>query len=168
MEFLRNYGDLICVAVVILLGIIAACYVKAPSDTAIIISGLWKKPQILIDGMTGFRLPFLEQVDRLCLKPITIRIAPYIPGIFFKLEISVKISEKMLFLATKHFLNDTPEGIEKKLEQKLCDTLNMKEMITDTNNYIDMDSLRKHVEIVVTQDIESLGLCVLSFKFDEL
>ena len=41
-------------------------YLKAPPDTAYIISGLGKK-RILI-GKAGWRVPFFERVDRLSLR----------------------------------------------------------------------------------------------------
>ena len=41
-------------------------YIKAPPDTAYIISGLSKKRRILI-GKAGWRCPFFERVDRLSL-----------------------------------------------------------------------------------------------------
>ena len=53
------------------LGVIlfAAGYLKAPPDTAFIISGLGKK-RILI-GKAGWRIPFLERVDKLSLQVMT-------------------------------------------------------------------------------------------------
>ena len=54
------------------LGVIlfAAGYLKAPPDTAFIISGLGKK-RILI-GKAGWRIPFLERVDKLSLQVMTV------------------------------------------------------------------------------------------------
>ena len=52
------------VALVVILFVIG--YLKAPPDTAYIISGLGKK-RILI-GRAGWRVPFFERVDRLSLK----------------------------------------------------------------------------------------------------
>ena len=50
---------------VVLIAVLAACgYVKAPPDTAYIISG-FRKPRILI-GKAGIRIPFLERLDKLC------------------------------------------------------------------------------------------------------
>ena len=58
------------VAAIILCGIIASGYVKAPPDKAFIISGLKKNPKILI-GRAGVKLPFLERKDTLVLKQIS-------------------------------------------------------------------------------------------------
>ena len=52
-------------AVIALISLIASGYVKAPPDTAYIISG-FRKPRILI-GKAGIRIPFLERLDKLSL-----------------------------------------------------------------------------------------------------
>lgn len=46
------------VVIIFLLG-----YVKAPPDVAYIISGIRKRPRVLI-GRAGIRIPFLERVDK--------------------------------------------------------------------------------------------------------
>ena len=56
----------LAIAVVsLLLFLIVFGYLKAPPDTAYIISGLGKR-RILI-GKAGWRIPFFERVDRLSL-----------------------------------------------------------------------------------------------------
>ena len=45
-------------------------YVKASPDTALIISGLRKKPKVLI-GKAGIKIPFLERKDELNLQLIS-------------------------------------------------------------------------------------------------
>ena len=54
------------IAIILLLGIIASGYVKAPPDKAYIISGMKKEPKILI-GRAGIKIPFLERKDTLVL-----------------------------------------------------------------------------------------------------
>lgn len=61
------------IGVVLLLIIVFLGYVKAPPDTAYIISGLKKNPRILI-GRAGIRIPFLERLDRLYLGQVTVDI----------------------------------------------------------------------------------------------
>ena len=63
------------VVIIFLLG-----YVKAPPDVAYIISGIRKKPRVLI-GRAGIRIPFLERVDKLIVRQISIDIKSegYIP-----------------------------------------------------------------------------------------
>lgn len=48
---------IIVVAIIVLLGIIASGYVKAPPDTAFIISGLRKKSKTVI-GKATVKIPF--------------------------------------------------------------------------------------------------------------
>ena len=56
------------VVIIFLLG-----YVKAPPDVAYIISGIRKRPRVLI-GRAGIRIPFLERVDKLIVRQISIDI----------------------------------------------------------------------------------------------
>ena len=73
---------LLPVGIVALLAIIfvVAGYIKAPPDTALIISGIRKKPKVLI-GKAGFKIPFFERVDRLSLKliPLDIKTGDSVP-----------------------------------------------------------------------------------------
>ena len=57
----------ILIAVILVVTILMTGYVKAPPDMAFIISGLRKKPRILI-GQAGIKIPFLERKDTLLLK----------------------------------------------------------------------------------------------------
>ena len=61
MEFVFEHATMIAViaVVVIILAILASGYVKAPPDTAFIISGFQKGQRILI-GKAGIKIPFLE------------------------------------------------------------------------------------------------------------
>ena len=56
-----EYAPLIILASVIVIVLILLCYVKAPPDTAYMISG-FRKTRILI-GRAGIRIPFLERLD---------------------------------------------------------------------------------------------------------
>ena len=69
MEFVFEHATMIAViaVVVIILAILASGYVKAPPDTAFIISGFQKGQRILI-GKAGIKLPFFERLDKLSLK----------------------------------------------------------------------------------------------------
>ena len=56
---------IIVVAVILfLLIIIGMGYVKAPTDQAVIISGMKKEPKYII-GRSSVRIPFLQRLDRL-------------------------------------------------------------------------------------------------------
>ncbi len=84
---------LIVVAVVVLILILFGVgYVKAPPDTAYIISGLHKNPKILV-GRAGVRIPFFERLDRL---PLNI------------IPIDIKTQESV---PTKEFINIRVDGV---------------------------------------------------------
>lgn len=69
-------------AVIVLFVIIIAVtgYIKAPPDTAYIISGIKKKPKVII-GKAGVKIPFFERLDKLILKQLSVDIKTngYIP-----------------------------------------------------------------------------------------
>lgn len=56
----------IVIGVALILIILATGYLKAPPDVAYVISGIRKKPRILV-GQAGIRVPFFERVDKLAL-----------------------------------------------------------------------------------------------------
>ena len=70
----------VAVAVVLLLVIVLIGYVKAPPDTAYMISG-FRKTRILI-GKAGIRIPFLERLDKLSLKmfSVDVKTTDYVPN----------------------------------------------------------------------------------------
>ena len=121
-------------AVVLLIVIISTGYVKAPPDTAYIISG-FRKPRILI-GKAGVRIPFLERMDKLSLKmfSVDVKTTDFVPNseyINVKVDATVKIrvgqAEDMMSLAARFFLNED----EKMIIGRVQDTLegNMREII---------------------------------------
>ena len=57
--------------VVVIVLILITGYVKAPTDTAIIISGLKKEPKYVI-GRSSIKIPFLQRTDKLTLKMISV------------------------------------------------------------------------------------------------
>ncbi len=70
MEFLLPYLPVIIPILVILI-ILLMGYVKAPPDTAYIISGLRKNSRVL-GGQAGVRIPFLERLDKMSLGRMTV------------------------------------------------------------------------------------------------
>ena len=77
----------VLVPAIIVIAVLIICilgYIKAPPDMAYIISGLRKKPKILI-GRAGVRVPFLERVDKLIVRQISVDIKSdgYIPTLDF-------------------------------------------------------------------------------------
>ena len=115
------FGIVVPVGVIIALILIG--YVKAPPDTAYMISG-FRKPRILI-GKAGVRIPFLERLDKLSLKmfSVDVKTTDYVPNaeyINVKVDATVKIrigqSEDMMALASKFFLNEGEEMIIRRVQ----------------------------------------------------
>ena len=78
------------IAIISVISLIASGYVKAPPDTAYIVSGLGRR-RIFI-GKAGWRCPFFERVDRLSLRVM---------------QVDVKTSEAV---PTNEFINVTVDG----------------------------------------------------------
>ena len=101
------------IIVIVVIAILASGYVKAPADKAYIISGLHKKPKVLI-GRAGIKIPFLERKDVLLLKQVSIDIKTngYVPTLDFigvdidaVAKVRIMDSPDGLALASKNFLN---------------------------------------------------------------
>ena len=109
----------IAIIVILVIVIFLSGYVKASPDTALIISGLRRKPKILI-GKAGVKIPFLERKDELNLQliPIDVKTSNAVPtadyiNINVDATVNVKVSdnEERLNLAAQNFLNQKPEYI---------------------------------------------------------
>lgn len=62
---------IIGVVIVAIVALLLMGYVKAPPDTAYIISGLSKKPKVII-GKSAIKIPFLERLDKLKLNLMSV------------------------------------------------------------------------------------------------
>ena len=123
------------VLVVVLLAILVGGYVKASPSTALIISGIKKRPRILI-GRGGARIPFFERMDKLFLGQISVDIKTETPvptndyinvNVDAVAKVMVGRDEESVQLAARNFLNFTGEQIAKDLQDSLEG--NMREII---------------------------------------
>lgn len=159
------------VTVALLLLIIAKGYVKAPPDTAYIISGFKKQPRILI-GRAGIRIPFLERIDKLSLKQVTVDIKTngYIPTLdFINIQVDavakVRVSTEpdLLEKAMKNFLNKDSDDIIKDLQDSLQG--NMREIV-GTISLRDICNNREEfgnqVQKKASVDMSNLGIEIIS------
>ena len=165
---------IIPIAVVVILIIIIACigYVKAPPDTAYIISG-FRKPRILI-GKAGVRIPFLERLDKLSLKmfSVDVKTTDFVPNaeyINVKVDATVKIrigqSEDMMTLASKFFLNESEDMIIRRVQdtlegnmREIVGQMRLEEMVTDRKAF------GERVQENAIPDLEKMGLEMISFN----
>ena len=158
---------------VVLIAVLAACgYVKAPPDTAYIISG-FRKPRILI-GKAGIRIPFLERLDKLSLKmfSVDVKTTDYVPNaeyINVKVDATVKIrigqSDEMMILASKFFLNENENQIIARVQdtlegnmREIVGQMRLEEMVTDRKAF------SERVQENAIPDLEKMGLEMISFN----
>ncbi|MCL2367766.1 MAG: SPFH domain-containing protein [Oscillospiraceae bacterium] len=134
MEELGFWGIVVIAFAALLILILLIGYVKAPPDKAIIISGLRRKPRMLI-GKAGVKVPFLERTDSLYLKQVTVpvisRSIPTKDFINVNIDAVIKVricpESETLDLAMKNFLNKSPEMIIQDLQDSLQG--NMREIV---------------------------------------
>ena len=165
---------LILLIVVIVLAVVIICatgYVKAPPDMAYIISGFKKQSRILI-GRAGIRIPFLERLDKLLLKQITVDIKTegYIPTIdFINIKVDavakVKVSSEpeLMKEAMKNFLNKSEQEITHDLQDSLQG--NMREIIgTLTLRGVcnNREEFGNQVQEKASVDMKKLGIEIIS------
>ena len=168
MEWIIGSAVLIVAVIVVMI----ASYVKAPPDTAYIISG-FRKPRILI-GKAGFRIPFLERMDKLSLKmfSVDVKTADYVPNaeyINIKVDATVKIrigqSDEMMIPASKFFLNETESQIIARVQdtlegnmREIVGQMRLEEMVTDRKAF------SERVQENAIPDLEKMGLEMISFN----
>jgi flotillin len=156
----------------LLLIIFFAGYLKAPPDTAYIVTGLGKK-RILI-GRAGWRLPFFERVDKLSLRVM---------------QVDIKTSEAV---PTNEFINVTVDGVAnikvssdpvllhraaeallgKRQEELVCLVTqvlegNMREIVGSVGlkqMVQDRQGVAKMITENVVPDMEKLGIEVVNFN----
>ena len=182
MEFLSMILPFvpIVLGVIIVLAILAAGYLKAPPDVAYVISGIRKKPRILV-GQAGIRIPFFERVDKLALGAIQIDVktktaVPTAEYINVKVDstVSVRVGKEaeMIALAAQNFLNTNRETIAAKINDLLEG--NIREIVGQmklTEMVSDRKAFSEKVQSNVVPDLARFGLELVSFNvqnfFDE-
>ena len=164
--------SLIIAAAVLLLGFFFLGYMKAPPDTAYIISGLGKK-RILI-GRAGWRVPFFERVDRLSLRvmQVDVKTSEAVPtNEFINVTVdgvaNIKISSnpELLKRAAESLLGmrqaDLVALVTQVLEgnmREIVGSVGLKEMVQDRQG------VAKKITENVVPDMEKLGIEVVNFN----
>lgn len=163
----------ICAAVIFILIILIRGYVKASPDTAYIISGLRKRPKILI-GRAGIKIPFLEKKDELNLQliPIDVKTSSAVPtadyiNIRVDAAVNVKISviPENLSLAAQNFLNRKTDYIAQVAREvlegnmrEIVGKMNLEEMVSDRQKFASL--VKENAE----PDLAAMGLDIVSFN----
>ena len=171
---MENMGIIIGVAAaIVILAILASGYVKAPPDTAFIISGLKRKQKVLV-GKAGIKIPFLERLDKISLKLVAIDVktsdavptADYI-NIQVDAAVNVKVGsdpEKMK-LASENFLNRDSTYIAQVAREVLEG--NMREIVGRMRLEDMVSNRQKFAELVkenAEPDLAAMGLDIISFN----
>ena len=175
MEILSTVIPFIIPAVIVIavLVVLASGYLKAPPDVAYVISGLRKKPRILV-GQAGIKIPFFERVDKLALGAIQIDVktsssvptAEYI-NVRVDSNVNVKVgqSDEMIKLACQNFLNMPRDEINRKVRDLLEG--NVREIIGQmklTDMVSDHKAFSEKVQENAVPDLARFGLELVSFN----
>ncbi len=163
---------IIIIAAVLLLIYLGMGYLKAPPDTAYIISGLGKR-RILI-GKAGWRFPFLERVDRLSLQvmSVDVKTSEAVPtNEFINVMVdgvaNVKVSSnpKLLERAAESLLNMKQPQLIAMITQvlegnmrEIVGSVGLREMVQDRQG------VAKKVSENVIPDMEKLGIELVNFN----
>lgn len=161
------------IVAVVIVSIGVMSYVKAPPDQAYIISGPHKEPKVIC-GKAGFRIPFVERLDRLYLGAIGVDVktrsavptAEYI-NVFVDANVNIKICQdpEYMKIAAKNFLNQDRETISQKAQEVLEG--NMREIVGQmklTEMVSDRQKFAKMVLENAAPDMMGLGLEIISFN----
>lgn len=160
----------VIVALLVVLIVIGVCYVKAPPDTAYIITG-FRKQRTLI-GKASFRIPFLERVDKvpLSLIQVDIKTPDAVPtcefiNIFVDGVANIKIGShpEDLQLASQIFLQQKLSGIQAIAKEVLEG--NMREIIGQmklTDLVHNRDLFAEKVKENAMQDMKRMGLEIIN------
>ncbi|MDE7256938.1 MAG: flotillin family protein [Clostridia bacterium] len=160
------------VLAVFLLIFFAAGYLKAPPDTAYIISGPFRR-KILI-GKAGFRIPFFERVDKISLRvmQVDVKTSEAVPtNEFINVNVdgvaNIKVSsnpdllkkaaEALLGMRQNELISLVTQVLEGNMRE-IVGSVGLKEMVQDRQG------VAKKITENVVPDMEKLGIEVVNFN----
>ncbi|MCQ2436362.1 MAG: flotillin family protein [Clostridia bacterium] len=163
---------IIGIPVVLIVLLAIAGYLKAPPDTAYIISGLGTK-RILI-GKAGWRVPFFERVDRLSLRvmQVDVKTSEAVPtNEFINVSVdgvaNIKISsdpeylkraaESLLGMSRNELISLVTQVLEGNMRE-IVGSVGLKEMVQDRQG------VAKKITENVVPDMQKLGIEVVNFN----
>lgn len=165
-------GSAAGVVLLVLIGLLfVLSYVKAPPDTAFIISGRRKEPKIVVARAT-FRMPFLERLDKIPLNllQVDIKTASAVPtsefiNIFVDGVANVKISNKPASVrqAAENFLGRKKEEIAQIAREVLEG--NMREIVGKmklTELVQDREKFAIEVKQSADEDFARMGMEIIN------
>ena len=160
------------ILVVLLLIYFAMGYLKAPPDTAYIISGPFRR-KILI-GRAGFRIPFFERVDKISLRvmQVDVKTSEAVPTNEFinvnvdgvanikissNPELLKKAAEALLGMKQDELISLVTQVLEGNMRE-IVGSVGLKEMVQDRQG------VAKKITENVVPDMEKLGIEVVNFN----
>ena len=161
---------IVVISLAVILVMIGVSYVKAPPNTAFIITGPFKQRTLI--GRAGFRIPGLERVDKipLSLIQVDIKTASAVPtkefiNIFVDGVANIKIdsSSEALAKASQIFLQQNLEGI-KSIAKEVLEG-NMREIIGQMRLeelVHNRDLFAEKVKDNAMQDMAKMGLQIIN------
>lgn len=166
-------ASIVFIAIIALVILASMSYVKAPPDQAFLISGPRKNLKIII-GKAGFRIPFVERLDKLYLGAIGVDVqtqsavptAEYI-NVFVDSNVNIRVgsSPELMAIAAKNFLNQKKEDIATKAREvlegnvrEIIGQMKLTEMVSDRQKFAQM------VLANAGPDMAELGLEIVSFN----
>lgn len=173
MELLIIVG----IFVVVVLSILSSGYVKAPTDKAFVISGLSKNPRF-VTGRSSIRIPFLQRVDKLELKMISVDVktkesVPTNEYINVMIDSAVKIkigtTDELLKKAAENFLNKNEEYIKDSVVdvlegniREIIGQMKLEDIVTDRKQFAEK------VMENAAPDMARMGLDIISFNIQNV
>lgn len=168
---------IILILVIIIAAVLILGYTKAPPNKAAVITGLGKRPRVLL-GKAGFKIPFFERVDWIGVGQIDIDILTedYIPTkdfINIKVDaiaqVAVDVSPDGMEIAMRNFLNKKPEQVKetisKSLQGNLREIIGTMELKDICQNKAEFS---EQVKANAEGDIAKLGIRILSFNVQNI
>ena len=163
---------LIVVAAIAVIAVAVSGYLKAPPDTAFIISGPWSR-RILI-GKAGWRMPFFERVDKISLRvmQVDVKTSEAVPtNEFINVNVdgvaNIKVSsdpallkkaaEALLGMRRDELISLVTQVLEGNMRE-IVGSVGLKEMVQDRQG------VAKKITENVVPDMEKLGIEVVNFN----
>ena len=164
--------EIIAAVAVIAIVFIIAGYLKAPPDTAFIVSGLGKK-RILI-GKAGWRMPFFTRLDKLSLSvmQVDIKTSEAVPTNEF-INVTVDGVANIKISSNPELLKRAAEALLGKSRQEMVTLVtqvlegNMREIVGSVGlkeMVQDRQGVAKKITENVIPDMEKLGIEVVNFN----
>ena len=167
-----EYLPIIGIVAVVIVVLFFSGYLKAPPDTAYIITGLGKK-RILI-GKAGWRMPFFERVDKLSLRvmQVDVKTSEAVPtNEFINVSVdgvaNIKVSsnpallqraaESLLGMRQAELISLVTQVLEGNMRE-IVGSVGLKEMVQDRQG------VAKKITENVVPDMEKLGIEVVNFN----